>query len=76
MLLQRLRSVATAGGDAVVEPGNSVRLAARIRAVGGTVRVVAYDQLDHRTVVGALAAPLRGLAPVLDEVARFVAAPG
>ncbi len=32
------------------------------------------DQLDHhRSLVGALAAPLRGRAPVLDDVAGFVA---
>jgi hypothetical protein len=37
--------------------------------------VVFFDSLDHRTVVGALAAPLRRLAPVLDDVARFVARP-
>lgn len=61
--------------DGVVDPGNSARLAQRIRAVGGSVREVSYEQLDHRTVVGALAAPLRGLAPVLDDVAEFVAHP-
>ncbi len=64
-----------AAHDRIVDPGNSARLAARIRAAGGTVREVSYDQLDHRTVIGALAAPLRGLAPVLDDVAAFVAAP-
>jgi acetyl esterase/lipase len=62
-----------ASRDRVVDPGNSARLAHRIRDVGGAVREVAYDQLDHRTLVGALAAPLRGLAPVLDDVAGFVA---
>lgn len=64
-----------ATGDRVVDPGNSARLARRIRASGGAVREVRYDQLDHRTLVGALAAPLRGLAPVLDDVAGFVAQP-
>lgn len=64
-----------AAGDRVVDPGNSARFAQRIRANGGAVREVAYDGLDHRTVVGALAAPLRGLAPVLDDVAGFVAQP-
>jgi acetyl esterase/lipase len=64
-----------AAQDRIVDPGNSARLAARTRAAGGTVREVSYEQLDHRTVIGALAAPLRGLAPVLDDVAGFVAAP-
>ncbi len=64
-----------AARDGVVDPGNSARLARRIRVAGGSVREVSYEQLDHRTLVGALAAPLRGLAPVLDEVAGFVARP-
>jgi len=64
-----------AARDSVVDPGNSARLAQRIRRAGGSVREVTYDQLDHRTVVGALASPLRGLAPVLDDVAGFVAQP-
>lgn len=66
----------TAEHDSVVNPGNSARLAARMRTAGRPVREVGYAHLDHRTLVGALAAPLRDLAPVLDEVAAFVGAPG
>jgi acetyl esterase/lipase len=65
----------TAERDSVVSPDNSTRLAARMRAAGRPVREVSYAQLDHRTLVGALAAPLRDLAPVLDEVATFVGSP-
>jgi acetyl esterase/lipase len=62
----------TARRDGVVSPDNSARLAARLRAVGTDVREVVYEQLDHRTLIGAIAAPLRGTAPVLDEIVGFV----
>jgi acetyl esterase/lipase len=62
----------TAADDGVVSPGNSSRLAAKLRNLGVPVREVAYERLGHRTIVGAFAAPLRGLAPVLDDVTRFV----
>jgi acetyl esterase/lipase len=62
----------TAERDGSVNPGNSVRLAARLREAGRPVQERVYGQLDHRTVVGALAAPLRDLAPVLDDVAGFI----
>jgi acetyl esterase/lipase len=65
----------TAQRDTIVSPGNSARLAARLREAGRPVREVTYPQLDHRTLVGALAMPLRDLAPVLDEVASFVSDP-
>ena len=62
----------TAERDTVVSPGNSVRLAARLREAGRPVREIVYAGVDHRTLVGAFAAPLRDLAPVLDDVSAFV----
>ena len=64
----------TATRDSVVDPGNSMRLAERLRAAARPVRTKEYPSLDHRTLVGALAVPLRDLAPVLDDIATFVAA--
>jgi acetyl esterase/lipase len=64
--------LATGAADDVVDPGNSRRLAARLRANGVAVREIVYPKLGHRTLVGALAAPLRGLAPVLADVVAFV----
>lgn len=58
--------------DTLVSPGNSSRLAARLHERGAQARVIVYPALGHRTLVGALAAPLRGLTPVLDDVADFV----
>lgn len=66
----------TAQRDGIVSPGNSARLAARLRDAGRPVREVTYPQLDHRTLLGALAVPLRNLAPVLDEVTSFVSETG
>jgi acetyl esterase/lipase len=62
----------TGAQDDVVDPGNSRRLAARLRAQGVPARDIVYPNLGHRTLLGALAAPLRGLGPVLDDVAGFV----
>jgi acetyl esterase/lipase len=58
--------------DDLVDPGNSSRLAARLQHHGVPARVVTYPNLGHRTLIGALAAPLRGLGPVIDDVAGFV----
>jgi acetyl esterase/lipase len=58
--------------DTVVRPGNSDRLAARLREAGGRAQQIAYPMLDHRSIVGALAAPLRGLGPVLSDIERFI----
>lgn len=60
--------------DRVVDPGNTTRLAARLRGFGAPVREIVYPNLGHATIVGALAAPLRRLAPVLDDLAAFVGA--
>jgi acetyl esterase/lipase len=62
----------TAPDDTTVRPGNSVRLAARLRESGATATEISYPALGHRRIVGALAAPLRDLGPVLDDIARFV----
>lgn len=58
--------------DAVVDPGNVRRFAARLRAHGVAVETAFYPGLGHSRLAGALAAPFRGFAPVLDDVTRFV----
>lgn len=62
----------TGAQDDVVNLGNSARLAARLQQHGVNARVIVYPTMGHRTLLGALAAPLRGLGPVLDDVATFV----
>jgi len=66
--------LATDTADKFVEPGNTTRLAARIRAAGGPVEVRYYRGLSHGLLLGTLAAPLRFLAPVLHDVLGFIRA--
>jgi acetyl esterase/lipase len=62
----------TGDRDTTVDPGNSDRLAARVEASGGQVKVLHYPKLDHVRTVGALAPPLRWLAPVMADAAGFI----
>lgn len=57
--------------DVRVKPRNSRRLAARLEAAGGAVRLKLYPGLGHAGILTALALPLRRRAPVLDDVAAF-----
>jgi acetyl esterase/lipase len=65
--------LATGRADTAVDPANTTRLAARIRAEGGKVVERYYPNLTHSETVGALARSLRFMAPVLDDAARFIA---
>lgn len=64
--------LATGDSDRSVNPGNSTRLAARIREHGGEAVVKIYPGVDHRSLIGAFALPLRRLAPVLRDTVRFI----
>ena len=58
--------------DTTVEPQNSMRLAARLRAAGDTVQERYYPRLDHRLIIGTIAPPLGFLAPVLPDCLAFI----
>jgi acetyl esterase/lipase len=61
--------------DSVVSAERSTRaMAARLRSAGVPVELKLYDGISHALLAGAFARPLRGLAPVLDDVAAFIAA--
>ncbi|WP_085091147.1 alpha/beta hydrolase [Azospirillum oryzae] len=64
--------LATGTADKTVLPRNSRNLAARVREAGGTVRTAEYQGMGHIRTVAALAAPLRWLGPVLDDVDAFL----
>ncbi len=65
-----------ARGDSTVNPvRNTEALARRLQSAGVPVGLQVYDRVSHVTLVAALAAPLRGLAPVLDDIAAFVRQP-
>jgi acetyl esterase/lipase len=59
--------------DAVVEPGNTLRLAARLRAADVPVTVAEYQGIDHMALMEALATPLTFLAPVGEASLGFIA---
>ncbi|HEX3953423.1 MAG TPA: alpha/beta hydrolase [Stellaceae bacterium] len=58
--------------DASVNPGNATRLGRRIVEKGGVATVTFYDHVGHRSLIGAFAAPLRPLAPVLRDTVAFI----
>lgn len=59
--------------DKLVNPQRSTMgLAKRLQDAGATVTVKMYDRVNHMTLAGAFARPLRWLAPVLDDVASYV----
>jgi len=63
------------GRDEIVAAQNSVLLGSRIREAGGCARVIIYRNLDHVGIVIALAVPGLNIAPVLEEIIRFVRHP-
>lgn len=59
--------------DNTVNPlRNSAELADRLRRAGVEVVLEILDGVNHATIIGALATPLRRLAPVRSEVIEFV----
>ena len=62
----------TGSDDSIVDPGNSRRLADSLRPRGVPVREIVYPGLGHLSLAGALAKPLRWIAPVLDDVTAFI----
>lgn len=63
----------TGNDDDLVDPGNSTRLAAKMRGLGGNVEVIRYPGQGHRSIIAALAAPLRKRYRVQDDIAAFIA---
>ena len=62
--------------DELVDPQrNTVGLATQLQSVGRPVTMRLYDRVNHMTLAGAFAAPLRWLAPVLDDVVAFINTP-
>jgi acetyl esterase/lipase len=64
----------TGGRDHLVEPGNSVRLAARLVAAGNAATVLTYRRVGHFIIIAAVAPFLRFLVPVMRDMDAFIAA--
>nr|WP_295887697.1 alpha/beta hydrolase [uncultured Devosia sp.] len=60
------------GKDRLVLPRNSVALAQCLREAGVTVDEAHYPRLGHAEPLLALSRPVRGIAPVLADVAAFL----
>lgn len=59
--------------DDLVNPErNTKQLAAKLGAAGIPVTLRIYPRANHYTLIAAFARPLRGLEPVLEDVAGFV----
>ena len=64
--------LATGDSDTVVLPRNTEALAAALRAQGVAVETRLYPDLGHAGVLLALSRPLRGRAPVLEDMTAFL----
>lgn len=59
--------------DSVVSPERStLAMSAKLRAAGVPVETHLYDAISHALLAGVFARPLRGLAPALDDVSRWI----
>lgn len=64
--------LATGDADTVVYPRNTTALARKLRDAGVPVEERHYAGVDHVRMILALSRPLRGRAPVLDEMTGFL----
>lgn len=63
--------------DKTVDPQrNTAGLANKLRASGVNVTELYFDKTSHASLIATMAWPFRRLAPVLDDVARFVKSDG
>ena len=61
--------------DKVVSPTRStLAMAAKLRAAGVPVELHSYDGVSHALLAGVFARPLRGLAPVRDDLVAWIGA--
>ena len=68
--------LATGDADTTVYPRHSETLAARLRAAGAEAELILYPRLNHTGPVKAIARPFRRHAPVLRDIAGFLARQG
>ena len=64
--------IATGEADTTVYPRNTRKLARALAEAGVKVEAEYYPGVDHAGIVLALSRPLRGRAPVLDQMTTFL----
>jgi acetyl esterase/lipase len=62
----------TGAEDDIVDPGNSVRLADKLRRNGNDATEVTYPRFGHMTILAALAPVLANFFPLLSDMDGFV----
>jgi acetyl esterase/lipase len=65
--------LAAGTADDTVDPGNTRRLAVRLRQNGVAVDERLYPGMGHKLLIGAFASPLVSFAPVRRDALRFIA---
>lgn len=68
--------LATGDADRTVRPRNSKELARRVAMAGGEADLILYPGVTHTGPVKAIARPFRKQAPILRDVAAFLAKHG
>lgn len=71
-LKHRVLLLAAKSDSAVNPQRNTLALAQALRQRGTPVELEVFDRVNHVTLIGAMAPPLRGLAPVLDRLSGFL----
>ncbi|URD59731.1 alpha/beta hydrolase [Sphingomonas sp. KRR8] len=66
--------LAAGTADTVVKPGNSERLAQKLRSLGAPVELRLYPGRSHVDLVKGLSVPFRGSSPVLADSIDFLRA--
>jgi acetyl esterase/lipase len=60
--------------DTIVDPGNSVRLAAKLRSFDSPVTLKAYPRVGHIGIIVSLVPGLRWMTPLRADMLAFIAA--
>ncbi|MDZ4101270.1 MAG: alpha/beta hydrolase [Hydrogenophaga sp.] len=71
-LKHRVLLLAAKSDTAVNPQRNTMALAQALQQRGTPVELELFDRVNHVTLIGAMAPPLRGLAPVLDRLSQFL----
>ena len=66
--------LAAGTGDETVDPGNSTRMAAKLKGFGSPVEVKLYPGIGHIGLLLSLVRPFRGRTSLRDDMANFIRA--
>jgi len=58
--------------DTTVKPGNTTRMATRVKSVNGRVQVKLYEKVDHIDILISLSSTFRDYSPALNDSVDFI----